>query len=116
MKIKEVHFRYLDEDYFISLPADDFQFVEDDSIFTFLKNMGIKKLYELRSDHRNRFLDTIVDTDLAFLLGKEFIDIEIRQGKNGVYLFHIPSQSTISHDKEWLKIVDEIWKKNNIEN
>ena len=36
MKIKEVHFRYLDEDYFISLPEEDFQFVSVRFVLNFI--------------------------------------------------------------------------------
>jgi hypothetical protein len=112
MHPKEVHLNYDNEDYFITLPAEYLSSNEDD-IFNYLKSLGIKPLYEVYCDHRNRFLDVIMDADLAFLVGSNFKDVDIRQGKKSVYLLHLPSLTIISHDKEWLAIVDAAWKKVN---
>jgi hypothetical protein len=111
MKSDEVHLVYENENYFIKLPEEyDFN-GSDENIMAFLKKQGISPLYEVYVDHRNRYLEIIVDKDLSFLSNTTVKDCDVRVENNGsTYLLHIPSMTIICHNKVWLDIVDKAWK------
>jgi hypothetical protein len=106
----EVHLQYENGDYFIMKPTDYSTSSDETNIFGYLRSLGIKPAYEVYSDHRNRYLDVIMDKDLSFLEGLDFEDVEVRKTETGTYLLHGPSLTILSHDPKWLAIVDEAWK------
>lgn len=112
MAIKEIHFRYQNEDYFISLPVVKKYLDSENHIYAKLQRLGFKILFDVARDVKGRYGEVIVDKPLDIFQNEEMEDVIFREDAGPAYLLDTKSLTIITYNPEWLKIIEDQWNKN----
>ena len=113
--MKEVHFQYNGEDYFISQPIPLESYPLDSpyrEFLAWLESQDVYRVYNVEEDVKGRYLTVLVDKPLAFLTDSHKLPdfVELRQGKVEPYLYFAKDLHIIAYERGWLEVVDGIWK------
>lgn len=116
MTRKQVHFHHEGQDYFIALP--DIRAVSGDlfhELFEILAAHGIYTVYDVEEDVKGRYQTIYVNQSLRALEGSAELPagVELRYGHTAPYLYIAQTLTIISHDPDFIALVDKVWKENN---
>jgi hypothetical protein len=109
---KEVMFMHDGQHYFIQQVKPLIENVEEkDSFLKVLENQGIRQVFEVYEDVRNRYLTILIDQPIPEnCLSKLPEGAAFRQGNQ--YPYVLEQQTIIMYDPEWLAIVAAKWEEN----